>query len=106
MSFSNPVQLGQLNVQQQVDISSVLPQVATLVSQYLSATDKNGNNTNAPYVNFGQVIGALVGAPIYSKLNVDLGTYTATNPAKLVLMDQQLKNQGVVTNCYGGLKFC
>jgi len=106
MSFSNPVQLGQLNVQQQVDISAVLPQVATLVSNYLSATDASGNNTNAPYVNFGQVIGALVGSPIYSKLNVDLGSYTATNPAKLVLTDQQLKNQGVVANCYGGLKFC
>lgn len=100
MSFADPVQLGKLNVSNQVDIGTVLPQVATLVSQYLNKRE------NYPYLNIGQAWQALTSQPITQKLNVDLGSYTATNPAKLVLTDQKLTNQNVVANCYGSLKFC
>jgi len=100
MSFADPVQLGKLNVSNQVDISAVLPQVATLVSQYLNKQE------NYPYLNIGQAWQALTSQPITQKLNVDLGSYTTTNPAKLVLTDQKLANQNVVPNCYGALKFC
>ncbi|MBJ8427540.1 hypothetical protein [Acinetobacter bereziniae] len=100
MSFADPVQLGKLNVSNQVDIGAVLPQVATLVSQYLNKRE------NYPYLNIGQAWQALTNQPITQKLNVDLRSYTENNPAKLVLTNQKLTNQNVVANCYGSLKFC
>ena len=99
MSFAQEVQLGKLNVTNPVSIDSVLPQVSTLVSSALQKSPYT-------YVNFGSAIGALTGSPITQKINVDLGSYTQSNPATMTLLNQQLNNQNVVSNCYGSLKFC
>lgn len=100
MSFANPVQLGVLNVDNQVNIDAVLPQVASLVSTFLSKKE------NYPVLDLGQVLGAVVQTPISQKLNVDLNSYTLNNPATLSLINQKLANQTPVSNCYGSLKFC
>lgn len=100
MSFANPVQLGKLTVDQAVDIDAVLPQVATLVSNYLS------EKANYPVLDLSQVLGAVAKTPITQKLNVDLNSYTTLNPATLTLVNQKLSNQTPPANCYGGLKFC
>ena len=100
MSFANPVQLGELTVSNQVNIDAVLPQVATLVSNYLSV------KANYPVLDLGQVLGAVAQTPITQKLNVDLNNYTLANPATLSLVNQKLANQNLASNCYGSLKFC
>ncbi|OTG90419.1 hypothetical protein [Acinetobacter sp. ANC 3813] len=100
MSFKDPVQLGYLQAQNQVDISSVLPQVATLVTQYLT-TEENRIEINAL-----EAIGSLLSVPIKKKLEIDLASYTSSSPATISLTNQILKNQNVTSNCFGGLKFC
>jgi hypothetical protein len=98
LSFSDPVNLGVLNVSQQVDINSVMPQVALAVSDVL---DKN-----RIILPSGSSTAAVFGNPIYAKLIIDLNAYTTTNPVALNLTNQILQNQQVSTNCYGGLTFC
>ncbi|WP_425915576.1 hypothetical protein [Acinetobacter sp. TSRC1-2] len=100
MSFADPVQLGQLNVAGAVDISAVLPQVATNITN--SLTQENMRIE----IDFGNAIQALVGTPIVKTLQIDVGQWTQANPSKLTLNNQILKNQEVTSNCYGGLKFC
>jgi hypothetical protein len=95
MSFAEPVQLGYLKASQQVDISGVMPQVSTFVTQALYADDPI-------YINLGDAWGALTNNPIVKSLEIPVGS----NTANLMLQNQQLKNQKIPTNCYGGLKFC
>ncbi len=100
MSFADPVQLGQLNVAGAVDISAVLPQVATNITNNLTA---RGNEIP---IDLGDSIKALVNTPIVKTLTIDVGPWTQANPSTLTLSNQILKNQEVPSNCYGGLKFC
>lgn len=98
MSFADPVQLGYLKGGAKVDITSVLPQVASLITKQL---------TDNP-INLGTLDGvnALVNQPITKTMNIDVGNYTQQNPARLTLQNLNLQNQGVTANCYGNLKFC
>ncbi|MFN3073407.1 hypothetical protein ACK1JC_07285 [Acinetobacter sp. TY2] len=98
MSFAEPVNLGYLKGATAVDISSVLPQVATLITQDLTA--------NPISLGGGDILNALFSQPITKKMNIDIGAYTKVNPATLTLENLKLVNQNVVTNCYGSLKFC
>lgn len=100
MSFKDPIQLGYLEAQQQVDISAVLPQVADLVSEFLlDESNRIPTSTN-------ESLGTLFNTPVSKKLVIDLGGYTTINPATIALTSQILKNQAVASNCFGGLKFC
>ncbi|KAF1020303.1 MAG: hypothetical protein GAK29_03674 [Acinetobacter bereziniae] len=98
MSFAEPVQLGYLKGADPVDISGVLPQVANLIT-----TDLTNNKITLSLIDG---LGALANQPVTKKMNIDIGTYTATNPARLTLQNLKLTNQEVSTNCYGSLKFC
>ncbi|ENU98142.1 hypothetical protein [Acinetobacter variabilis] len=103
MSFEQPIQLGYLKTQGEVDISNVLPQVATAISDFLLHPD------NLIDVNVLEAIGSLAKVPVEKKLNIDVGRYTNyTNgtPAALTLTNQILQNQKVTSNCFGGHKFC
>lgn len=98
MSFAEPVNLGYLKGATAVDISSVLPQVATLITQDLSA--------NPISLGGGDILNALFNSPITKKMNIDIGAYTKVNPATLTLENLKLVNQELTFNCYGTLKFC
>ncbi len=100
MSFKDPIQLGYLQAKDQVDISAVLPQVANLVSDFL--LDENNRITTGT----GESLGTLFNTPVVKLLNIDLGNYTQAKPATIALNSQILQNQTVVSNCFGGLKFC
>lgn len=100
MSFADPVQLGELNVSGNVDISAVLPQVAQNITNSLTQEDMRID------IDLGNAIQALVGTPIVKTLVIDVGQWTQNNPSKLTLSNQILKNQTVVSNCFGNLKFC
>lgn len=100
MSFKDPIQLGYLQAQEQVDISAVLPQVANLVSDFL--LDENNRITTGT----NESLGTLFNTPVVKLLNIDLGNYTQAKPATIALASQVLQNQKVVSNCFGGLKFC
>ncbi|MCU4433972.1 hypothetical protein [Acinetobacter bereziniae] len=98
MSFTEPVQLGYLKGANAVDITSVLPQVADLIT-----TDLTKNKIT---LTLFDGLGALANQPVTKKMNIDIGPYTETNPARLTLQNLKLTNQEVSTNCYGSLKFC
>lgn len=102
MSFAEPVQLGYLKSTNPVNISDVLPQVATLMTNELL---KEQNRVYAPA---GAAIGTLFGITMTTPnpIVVDLNQATLTNPAKLSLSNLQLANQNLTANCYGSLKFC
>lgn len=102
MSFAEPVQLGYLKATQQVDITSVLPQVASLMTAELL---KEENRVYAPA---GAAIGTLFGITMTTPqpILVDLNQATQLNPARLALANLTLANQNVTPNCYGALKFC
>lgn len=102
MSFAEPVQLGYLKASEKVDISKVLPQVATLMTNELL---KPQNRVYAPA---DAAIGALFGITMTtpSPIIVDLNEATLKNPATLTLSNLKLANQNLTANCYGSLKFC
>ncbi|KAF1020943.1 MAG: hypothetical protein GAK29_03504 [Acinetobacter bereziniae] len=102
MSFAEPVQLGYLKANQQVDITNVLPQVASLMSSELL---KEQNRVNAPA---GAALGTIIGITMTTPnpIIVDLNQATLANPATLDLANLQLVNQNLTANCYGSLKFC
>ena len=103
MSFKEPIQLGYLATTDKVDISAVLPQVATAISDYLL------NKSEPIDVGAFEALGSLAGVAVEKKLNINVGQFTnyATgNPATITLKDKLLNNQNVTPNCYGGMKFC
>lgn len=100
MSLKDPVQLGYLQAQEEVDISAVLPQVADLVTAFMKTPEQEVN------VGTWEALGSLFNVPVVRTLNIDLATATTANPASISLNSQILKNQQVVSNCFGGLKFC
>lgn len=102
MSFAEPVQLGYLKATSPVDISGVMPQVATLMTNELL------KEVNRVYAPIGGAIGTLFGIVLETPdpIIVDLNAATLANPATLTLGNLQLKNQAIVANCYGTLTFC
>lgn len=102
MSFADPIQLGKLNGTVPVDISATFAQVASLMTAELL---KEENRVDVP---IGDALGALFGASITTPnpVIVDLGPATTANPARLTLANVPLANQNVVSNCWGGVKFC
>ncbi|OTG93107.1 hypothetical protein [Acinetobacter sp. ANC 3832] len=98
MSFADPVQLGYLKGGDKVDITPVLPQVAALITKQLG--------DNPIDLGTGDGLNAIFNAPITKVMNIDIGPYTAANPARLTLQNLKLANQEVAANCYGSLKFC
>ena len=93
MSFAEPVDLGYLQAQNKVDISAVLPQVADYVTDSLLAGDRIS-------VGFFEAIGVALSTPLTKKLIIDVSDSPA---AKLTLQNQQLRSQGVVSNCWGNM---
>ncbi|NNG76635.1 hypothetical protein HLH10_10025 [Acinetobacter sp. ANC 4277] len=103
MSFKDPIQLGYLQTQDEVDISYVLPQVATAISDFLLRPE------NLINVSLTEALGTIADVPVVKKLNINVGGFTSYDtgrPASLTLQDKILKNQTVPTNCFGGHKFC
>lgn len=103
MSFKDPIQLGYLETTDKVDISYVLPQVATAISDFLLRPE------NLIDVNALEAVGSLLDTPVVRKLNIDVGkftNYSTGTPASLTLSDKLLNNQNVTSNCFGGHKFC
>ena len=105
MSFADPVQLGKLNVTQPIILDdAILAQVAQRVTQTLTPDYVNKPKANARYLT--DVISLLADNPLTSTIQADLNSSTLVNPVYFKLQNQQLGNQKVVSNCYGGLKFC
>ncbi|OTG65592.1 hypothetical protein [Acinetobacter silvestris] len=102
MSFAEPVQLGYLKASDKVDVSNVLPQVATLMTNELLKEE------NRVYVPAGSALGSIFGMTLTTPqpIVVDLGAATLKNPATLTLSNIKLANQNPTANCYGSLKFC
>lgn len=104
MSFKDPIQLGYLRTQDKVDISYVLPQVATAITDFLVKPE------NLIDVNIVEALSStLVKEPVQRELNINVGGFTSYNggrPAELTLQNQLLQNQKVTTNCFGNHKFC
>lgn len=102
MSFADEVDLGFLQAQNEVNIQSVFPQVAQLMTNELL---KEENRVYAPA---DAAIGSLFGLAIETPnpIIVDLNAATLANPATLTLSNLQLVNQAVVSNCWGTSKFC
>lgn len=104
MSFKDPIQLGKLQTEKLVDVSSVFPQVAQALTSELMNTYHNVD------VTFLEAISSVLAkTPIQRTMNINVGEYTNYyngSPAKLVLENQVLKNQNVTPNCFGGHKFC
>ena len=71
----------------------MLPQVADYVTDSLLAGDRIS-------VGFFEAIGVALSTPLTKKLIIDVGN---SDPAKLTLQNQQLRSQGVVSNCWGNM---
>ena len=105
MSFKDPVQLGKLNVTQQVVLdNSTLKQVAERVTSQLSIIGPDTPTARAP--GLGDLFKLLADNPLSSVVVADLDQSTKNNPVYMKLENQQLTNQKVISNCYGTLKFC
>ncbi len=96
MSFKEPIDLGYLQAQQQVDVSEVLPQVAEAVTNSLVQGDRIDVSS------LGDSIDALSNAILEKKLVIPLTGQTAY----LTLENQQLKSQHITPNCWGTSNFC
>lgn len=106
MSFSDEVDLGELNASNPVNIDSVLPQVATLMTAELL---KEENRVYAPP---GASLGTLFGItmttpePIIVDLDAATDPLQGGNPVDLNLSNLQLTSQYVTPNCWGSARFC
>lgn len=99
LAINDPVQLGQLNASNDyaVDISPILPNVASYLSDWF--------DRNPLYVEFGDAVSALFTSKLVSDVGpVNLGTLPAL---PLPLNNIPLgASQNVISNCFGGMKFC
>ena len=99
LAVNDPVQLGTLNASENyaVDINPILPNVATYLSDWF--------DDHPLYVDFGSAVSALFTSKLVSNVGpVELGTLPAL---PLPLNNIPLgASQNVISNCYGGLKFC
>ena len=99
LAVNDPVQLGTLNASENyaVDINPILPDVATYLSDWF--------DDHPLYVDFGSAVSALFTSKLVSNVGpVELGRLPAL---PLPLNNIPLgASQNVISNCYGGLKFC
>jgi hypothetical protein len=99
MSFSDPIQLGDLSPPSsyRADISSAYPQVASKVSNYLAAHPVS--------LDAGSAVAGIIGFPIYVNAGtLDLSGYS---PVNVPLTNLPLGTaQNVSANCWGSSKFC
>ena len=99
LAVNDPVQLGTLNASENyaVDINPILPNVATYLSDWF--------DDHPLYVDFGSAVSALFTSKLVSNVGeVNLGSLPAL---PLPLNNIPLgASQNVISNCYGGLKFC
>ena len=99
LAVNDPVQLGTLNASENyaVDINPILPDVATYLSDWF--------DDHPLYVDFGSAVSALFTSKLVSNVGeVNLGSLPAL---PLPLNNIPLgASQNVISNCYGGLKFC
>ena len=99
LAVNDPVQLGTLNASENyaVDINPILPDVATYLSDWF--------DVNPLHVDFGSAVSALFTSKLVSNVGeVNLGSLPAL---PLPLNNIPLgASQNVISNCYGGLKFC
>jgi hypothetical protein len=93
MSFSDPVDLGQIIPTDLIDISPLFPQLKTEISNYLQANPATTNDLAA--VISGDGLDANIG-------NINL----SGSPLSLLLSNLQLNGQNFAPNCYGSLSFC
>lgn len=103
LSFKDPIQLGVLNPTERVNINSTLPNVASLVTQFLT------QEQNRIQIPFGEALGAAFNDPVVAPLQINLGPSTRFDggtPTPITLNNLVLQNQVVTPNCYGNLKFC
>lgn len=99
LSFADPLDFGLLKPKTGIDMSDVLPQIATFINDYLSKLENRVN------VGFGEALGSLFGAPLYK----GLGDITLANDARAVMVLENLPldgHQNPIGNCWGNLKFC
>ena len=95
MSFQDPVDLGELNPLNKVDIRSVYPQIAALISEYMWE--------NPIDVTTGDAWDALTSGHMYKDVGaVDL----AGASVDIKLQDLQLSTQDFQANCWGSARFC
>ena len=99
LAVNDPVQLETLNASENyaVDINPILPDVATYLSDWF--------DDHPLYVDFGSAVSALFTSKLVSNVGeVNLGSLPAL---PLPLNNIPLgASQNVISNCYGGLKFC
>lgn len=106
MSFAKPVQLGTLDIVSNTSIETVLPQVASKVSDWLLANRLEISTGNALGSAFGVPVKQNVGTQDPNDRSLRYIDLSNASHAKLILNSQVFANQGVTPNCYGGLKFC
>ncbi|WP_410210979.1 hypothetical protein [Aquirhabdus sp.] len=100
LAVQNPLNLGVLNPQNKVDISSAFPQLATILSAKLNA----GPPYLIPPIDTGQGLQALVSGYLTATVPpINLSGSVATIGLSNLPLDG---NQNVKPNCYGTLKFC
>ncbi|MDR9778108.1 hypothetical protein RJJ65_36850, partial [Rhizobium hidalgonense] len=93
LSLADPVNIGNVNPTDAIDISPLFPQISNFVSQYLQANPAKTND--------------LLGLLKIGDLTANIGTIDLKDaPLTLNLSNLQLTNQDFVPNCYGGLTFC
>ena len=97
LSMQDPVNLGDITPTDQIDISSVYGQFATILGQKLQEPAYKIS------VNTGDGLQALFGSGITKTVSpVNLSDRSVS----IGLKDLKLSTQNVVPNCYGSLKFC
>lgn len=97
LSMQDPINLGDISPKENIDISSVYPQFATILGLKLQEPEYK------IYVNSGDGIKALFGTGIEKTLTpINLNGSSVS----ISLKDLPLATQNIVSNCYGSLKFC
>ena len=96
LSVKDPVELGQLVAKEQIDIDSLLPQIADIVSDYLK---------DHPVRTEGSSVNAAFGGDTTSVLDLDFAGRSYTQPS-IALGSQVFQSQNIAPNCYGNLRFC
>lgn len=93
LGLADPINLGEINPTQLIDISPLFPALAGAMTTYLMANPASTND--------------LAGVLFGNGLSVNIGTADLSgSPLALNLSDLQLSGQNFQPNCYGALTFC
>ena len=97
MSVQKALDLGYLQANSTVDISSVYPQIANQISVFLSRPE------NITAISTGEGVQALINGGLQKTLpDITLATPAYVNMQNIPLADMQ----NVTPNCWGTLRFC